>query len=169
MNTPTVIGTPDPLIAYVDRPTVKALIFNDKYEVLIINNGLLPGGGLEDSEDDATALHREIQEEVGMTVEDIKKFETVIQYRNYLSRKYIINAYTARYVNDTLEKSPQDEREAQFTYTWYSIEDAKKLLTASIDGMQSAEQVMDAKFEGKLYNLMTTKILLMFLPNILDA
>ena len=84
MNKPTVIGVPDLSIQYIERPTVKALIFNEKNEVLIINNGLLPGGGVEDDEDDTTALRREIIEEVGMTVSDIDRYETVIQYRNYL-------------------------------------------------------------------------------------
>jgi len=160
MNKPTVIGVPDLSIQYIERPTVKALIFNEKNEVLIINNGLLPGGGVEDDEDDTTALRREIIEEVGMTVSDIDRYETVIQYRNYLNKKYVIHGYTARYVGSFVKPSPQDAGEVLFVVAWYSIEDAKKLLNASISHMESAEVVADDAYEGALFNLKTTRVLL---------
>jgi 8-oxo-dGTP pyrophosphatase MutT (NUDIX family) len=160
MNKSTVIGTLDPSIVYTDRPTVKALIFNQNNEVLIINNGLLPGGGVEDNEDDPTALRREIAEEVGMVISGIKELGTIIQYRNLINRKYIINGYTANYVDDLGKTSPQDEREASFTYAWYSIEDAVHLLDNSIDQMKDMVVSNDADYQGKLYNLQTTQILL---------
>jgi len=146
MNTPKVIGAQDSSIVYKERPTVKALIINERREVLIINEGLLPGGGVEDHEDNVAALGREIIEEVGITVSDIQKLATVIQYRDFLKKKYIINGYTARYIDNSRQTLPQDEGEARFTYSWCGIENAK----ASLD---------DA-YQGKLFNLHTTRILL---------
>lgn len=160
MNQPPIIGTPDLSIQYINRPTVKVLILNDKNEVLIINNGLLPGGGIEDGEDDITALRREIIEEVGMTVSDIAELDTIIQYRNYLNKKYIIHGYTARYVDSLADTSPQDDGEAQFTYGWYNLEDAKKLLDESIRKTEGTGQVSNDTAQGKLFNLKTTKMLL---------
>ncbi|HEY8992436.1 MAG TPA: NUDIX hydrolase [Candidatus Microsaccharimonas sp.] len=160
MHQPTVIGTPDSSIRYIDRPTVKALVLNAKNEVLIINNGLLPGGGIEDNEDDATALRREIIEELGMTVSNINSLETIIQYRNFLNKKYVINGYTVRYEGNLVNTSPQDEGEAQFTYAWYSIEDAKKLLNKSISQIEATKPVLDDTYQGKIFNLRTTRVLL---------
>lgn len=160
MNQPPIIGTPDLSIQYINRPTVKVLILNDKNEVLIINNGLLPGGGIEDGEDDITALRREIIEEVGMTVSDVAERDTIIQYRNYLNKKYIIHGYTARYVDSLAYTSPQDDGEAQFTYGWYNLEDAKKLLDESIRKTEVTGQVSNDTAQGKLFNLKTTKMLL---------
>lgn len=160
MNQPPIIGTPDLSIQYINRPTVKVLILNDKNEVLIINNGLLPGGGIEDGEDDITALRREIIEEVGMTVSDVAERDTIIQYRNYLNKKYIIHGYTARYVDSLADTSPQDDGEAQFTYGWYNLEDAKKLLDESIRKTEVTGQVSNDTAQGKLFNLKTTKMLL---------
>jgi 8-oxo-dGTP pyrophosphatase MutT (NUDIX family) len=157
---PTVIGTHDLSIDYNVRPTVKALILNDKNEVLIINDGLLPGGGVDDNEDNTTAIRREIAEEVGMTVFNIESSETVIQYRDYISKKYIIQGYKARFQNDLGTTNPQDEGESKFTYAWHSIDDAIELLKNSIDRFEAMGATPDDTYQGKLFNLKTTKILL---------
>ncbi len=91
MNNAAIIGAYNPAIEYKDRLTVRALILNEKNEVLIINDGLLPGGGVEEHDEDIiSALHRECLEEVGMTISKIKELGTVIQYRDLIHRKYII-------------------------------------------------------------------------------
>ena len=160
MDTLPILGAPNPSIPYTDRPTVRALIFNESNQVLIINNGLLPGGGVETNENDLTALHREIMEEVGITVSDIQKLGTVTQYRDFLAKKYIVQGYIARYVNDHGSVSPQDEGESNFTYAWYSVEDAIYLLSQAIEQMEETEAVLDDAYQGKLFNLKTTKLFL---------
>jgi hypothetical protein len=95
-----------------------------------------------------------------MTVSNINSLETIIQYRNFLNKKYVINGYTVRYEGNLVNTSPQDEGEAQFTYAWYSIEDAKKLLNKSISQIEATKPVLDDTYQGKIFNLRTTRVLL---------
>ena len=60
-------------IKYQERLAVRAIVKNDKNEIIIIhakkeNYYKLPGGGIEGNEDHATAVQREILEETGCVV-----------------------------------------------------------------------------------------------------
>ena len=161
MNQLQVIGTQNPSIGYIDRPTVKVIVLNADNKILIINNGLLPGGGVDDGEDNATALARELLEELGMEVTNQQEIGCVVQYRDLLKRKYLIYGFRATYKDTVAAPTPQDDREAQFTYDWYSLEDAQLLLESSINKAREAiETLKNSDTEGKLFNLMTTKQLL---------
>jgi len=160
MNKPVVIGVHNPSIEYKDRLTVKALILNDEDKVLIINDGLLPGGGAEENEEYLDALHRETMEELGVNIGDTKELGSVVQFRDFINRKYIINAYTAHYLNNSGIASPQNEREAAFVYNWYTISDAIKLLDSSISHMYEDAVELDGANQGKLFNLKTTRAFL---------
>ncbi len=156
-----VIGTEDPSIAYVDRPTVKTIVLNSDNKILIINGGLLPGGGVESNEDNFLALQRELLEELGMEVTDQQEIGYVIQYRDFLKRKYIVYGYKSTYKDRVADPAPQDDREAQFVYDWFSIEDAQRLLESSISkASNDIETSGNDDTVGKLYNLMTTKLFL---------
>lgn len=158
MNMLAIIGQADASMQYTDRPTVKVVIKNDN-KVLILNRGLLPGGGINQGESDQDAMNRELQEELGVTVKDIQETGTVIQYRNLLKKKYLINGYTAELATTGGPTSPQDEGEAQFTSQWLTIEDALAFVAKSIEEVKRKSMNNDAN-QGKLYNLLTTRYLL---------
>ena len=65
-----IIGTQDDSIAYTDRPTVKVVVRRGD-EILLLNKGLLPGGGVDTGEADAQAIQRELLEEMGVNVKNI--------------------------------------------------------------------------------------------------
>ena len=67
MKTLKIIGQIDPSISYENRPTVKIVIKHGD-EVLILNRGLLPGGGINPGESDQDAINRELKEELGVAV-----------------------------------------------------------------------------------------------------
>lgn len=157
MNNPVVIGVHNPSIEYKDRMTAKALILNDENKVLIINDGLLPGGGVEENEDYLGALHRETMEELGVSIDNTKELGTVVQFRDFIKKKYIINAYTAHYLDNSGIASPQDEREASFVYNWYTISDAMRLVDSSISHMYEDAVELDGANQGRLFNLKTTR------------
>ncbi len=75
MNILATIGQVDTSIQYTDRPTVKVVIKNNS-KVLVLNKGLLPGGGIDPGETDQDAITRELQEELGVTVKDALAFVT---------------------------------------------------------------------------------------------
>jgi len=111
---------------------VKVVIKKDD-KLLILNKGLLPGGGIDLGESDQDAIVRELQEELGVTVRDIQEVGTIVQYRNILDKKYLINGYTATInTSDGLTK-PQDEGEAQFTIQLLTLEDALVYVSESIE------------------------------------
>lgn len=158
MDVLATIGQPDPSIQYTDRPTVKVVIKKDD-TILILNKGLLPGGGVDIGESDQDAIVRELQEELGVTVKNLQEIGTVVQYRNLLDKKYIINGYEATIDTTGGLTDPQDEGEAQFTKRWLNLKDATSYVTNSVKEAELKPMDDDAN-QGKLYNLMTTKELL---------
>jgi len=156
-----VIGTQDSSIDYVDRPTVKTIVQNSDNKILIINDGLLPGGGVEGDENNSSALERELLEELGIEVTHQQEIGSVIQYRDFIKRKYIVYGYSSVYKDKVTDPTPQNDREAQISYDWYSIQDAQQLLRSSINKAgDNAEKLNHSDTESKLFNLMTTKVFL---------
>lgn len=154
MNILATIGQIDTSIHYTDRPTVKVVIKNDD-KLLILNKGLLPGGGIDPGESDHDAIIRELQEELGVTVKYTQEIGTVVQYRNLLDKKYLINGYSAELDTTGGLTNPQDEGEAQFAIQWLNLKDAIVYVSGSIEEAKLKPMDNDAN-QGKLYNLMTT-------------
>ncbi len=155
MSILTKLGHKNESITYIDRPTVKVIIKKDD-DVLILNDGLLPGGGVDEDETNADAIKRELQEELGATVRDIEEIGAVIQYRDFIAKRYIINGYVATLnsIDDT-SINPQDLGEAQFIQRWMKINDALNFIAHSIELLKDTPEDSDAK-QGKLYNLQTS-------------
>jgi 8-oxo-dGTP pyrophosphatase MutT (NUDIX family) len=158
MNILSTIGQVDASIQYTDRPTVKVVIKKDD-KLLILNKGLLPGGGIDPGESDRDAITRELQEELGVTVQNVQEIGTVVQYRNLLDKMYIINGYTAELETTGGPTDPQDEGEAQFTIQWLTLDEAIAYVSESIEEAK-VKPMDDAANQGKLYNLMTTYLFL---------
>jgi len=60
-----------PEISYVERPGAYGFILNDLREIALVKTSFglfLPGGGLDDGEDELTGLERELREEIGYEV-----------------------------------------------------------------------------------------------------
>jgi len=154
MNILATIGQIDTPTQYTDRPTVKVVIKNDD-KILILNKGLLPGGGIDPGESDHDAIIRELQEELGVTVKEVQEIGTVVQYRNLLDKKYLINGYSAVLNTTGGMTNPQDEGEAQFAIQWLNLEDAIGYVSESIEKAK-LKPLDDDTNQGRLYNLMTT-------------
>lgn len=158
MNILATIGQEDAALQYTDRPTVKIIIKkNDK--LLILNKGLLPGGGVDSGESDQNAITRELQEELGATVKNVQEIGTVVQYRNLLHKKYLIHGYAAELETTGGQTNPQDEGEAQFTIRWLDLEEAMAYVSKSIEEAKLMPMDDDTN-QGRLYNLMSTLELL---------
>ena len=158
MNVIAQIGEIDKSIQYTDRPTVKVIIKRGD-TVLLLNNGLLPGGGINENESDRDAIARELQEELGVTIQDVEQIGSVVQYRNFLNKRYIVNGYVGRLASTGGGATPQDEGEAKFAQTWLIVDRALEFVANSIEIAKARPQNDDAS-QGTLYNLMTTYELL---------
>jgi len=155
---PLIIGSQSSDITYADRPTVKVLIRKGD-QVLIINKGLLPGGGVEEAETLEQAAARELQEELGMSVDSLEPIGIVHQYRDFLQKRYVVYGYAARLQSEDGSRSPQDDREASFRIRWMTVNAALAYVTSSISAKEAQPEASD-RHQGKLFNLMTTKALL---------
>ena len=161
VNTIAEIGKNDPTIQYSDRPTVK-VILQKGTDILILNDGLLPGGGVDDGEADIQAIFRELEEELGVTVTNSKAIGTIIQYRDFLEKRYVIKGFTADFVAFDKNIHPQDSGEAQFSYRWLQKGVALKLIEDSINSYDTLA-IRDDFLQGKLFNLKTSRELLLAL------
>jgi len=146
------IGTPDQSITYTDRHTVKIVIANNN-NVLILNDGLLPGGGVDNGENDQQAIKRELLEELGARVDNIQPIGTVIQYRDFLKKRYSIHGYTANLLSLDDVPEPQDEGEEHFVLRWLTTDGALDTILASIKLYENIN-IGDDNQQGKLYNLL---------------
>jgi 8-oxo-dGTP pyrophosphatase MutT (NUDIX family) len=158
MTYQAIIGTFDESILYTDRPTVKVVIKRGD-TLLLLNNGLLPGGGVDELESDVDAISRELREELGAIATDINKIGEVIQYRTFLKKRYVIQGYEAALVTMDGQTNPQDNGEALFTQTWLPITEAIVFVEKSIEAASAAPMENDSS-QGELYNLMATLELL---------
>lgn len=152
MNVLATIGTPDQSITYTDRYTVKIVISSNKH-ILVLNDGLLPGGGVDYKETDKQAIERELLEELGARVNNIKPIGTVIQYRDFLKKRYIIHGYTADLLSLDDVPEPQDKGEEHFVLRWLTTKVASETISASIKQYENMN-VADDNLQGNLYNLL---------------
>lgn len=143
---------------YVDRPTVKVVIWHDD-KVLLLDDGLLPGGGVDEDESDTQAIARELAEELGAHVSGLSELGEVVQYRDFLRKRYVIRGYTAKLDDFHTLARPQDAGEAAFRLRWLSLHDARSVVDRSIENLEKLA-VTDDRVQGKLYNLHTTSLLL---------
>lgn len=105
---------------YTLRKSARALLFNDKGEIALqfleaYNFHKLPGGAIESNESKQEALHRELLEEVGCTVEMGNELGVIIEYCNTSKLIHISYAYIAKVrdfiQNPTLEANEIEEKQ----------------------------------------------------------
>ena len=83
-------------INYKKRPCVYVIIQRDEDDKIAIvketrkkEKLLIIGGGIEKGEDKIQALEREVLEETGYSIKDIKKFDDYVAYINSETRGYL--------------------------------------------------------------------------------
>lgn len=100
-----------------NRETSRGVILDENNNILLLHikcNDIfgnrdhyeLPGGGIEDEEDDIQALKREIKEELGYLIDDIKEIGSLSIEYNLLSRidnGHFYSAKTKEYVGSSLQ------------------------------------------------------------------
>lgn len=142
-------GFPDcPVVQ--ERRASRAVVFDVDGNVALLhaskkNFHKLPGGGIEAGEDIETALRREVSEEIGCSVKNLRELGIVEEFRNQWALHQISYCFLADLDGEKgLPHLEEDEIADGFETVWVGIDEAIKIL-------ESEAPVED--YEGKFIQL----------------
>lgn len=100
-NNRRIICKRNPKIKYRERKCAYAILYDDNGNIAITNDGkyFFFGGGMEKKETELETLKREMIEETGYTIKDVKLFDKLISYEYNSSRgnlKIVATIYLAK-------------------------------------------------------------------------
>jgi nucleoside triphosphatase len=113
------------------EPTVGALIFNKKNEILLVKSHkwkgmyVVPGGHVELGESMANALKREILEETGLRIYDVKYLmhqEFIYGNDFWKKRHFIFFDFSCKTKNDKIKLNHESEE-----YVWAPVDKTLKM------------------------------------------
>ena len=131
----------DQSISYTRR-AARAVLFNAAGQVAIMHftatgSYKLPGGGIDEGEDTVAALHREIREETGYEITDIKELGEVVEYRYYCGMHQVSYCYTATATQFVGTQLTQKEQDAGMELQWFDT--IPQAVAAIVSGHQVDE------------------------------
>ena len=121
-------------IIYEERLSVRAVIFNKEGQIAVLhsrgrNYHALPGGGVNDKEEIIDALKREVLEEVGCKIKNIKELGIVEEYRNKISRHQLNHYYMADLDGEMgTPQFEEDELEDNFETLFLDLDTATQII-----------------------------------------
>jgi 8-oxo-dGTP diphosphatase len=154
---------------YNPRPTAKAVIVNDKNELLLYSHFLV-GGGVEEGETFEEALKRECMEEAGVKIEIIKPLGTVIQYRDELKKRYEVKGFLVKVIGEIGIPTTRQKDETGKETSWESFGDAISYLENFIKELDEDPDLDKSKnsYQGNSYNAKTHLIFIKKVQEILN-
>ena len=128
------IGSDFPAPAsYRERRASRAIVFDRDGKIALLdatkkNYHKLPGGGIDEGEDIKTALDRELQEEIGCTVKNLRELGTIEEYRNGNLRLHQLSYCFLADLDGEVGVPHLEDGEAAdgFEIVWMNLEDAIK-------------------------------------------
>lgn len=140
---------------YALRLTAKAVILNEKNEILLFPNFLI-GGGVDKGETIEDGLRRECMEEAGVSIDILKPLGVVIQYRDELKKKYEVHAFIVRKVGDFVTRTSTQDNEQDRHPIWRTFDNAIKYLEEFIKNLENSQEDRSKDtYQGRLYNAKT--------------
>jgi len=131
---------------YKERKAARAIVFDSEGKVALVYSEKnqyykLPGGGVEEGEDFETAVRRELIEEIGCTVTNIKELGIVEEYRNKVALYQISYCYTAEVVEKGIAQLEANEIIEEYVTKWLDLDAAIEILET-----ESSIEHFDGKF-----------------------
>ncbi|MBI2409691.1 NUDIX domain-containing protein [Candidatus Kaiserbacteria bacterium] len=119
---------------YVERRAARAVVLDPEGKVALLHATnksyhKLPGGGIEEGEDIETALGRELLEEIGCSVKNVRELGAIEEYRNEYEMHQISYCYIADLAGEKGEPNlMEDELADGFQPEWLRLSDAIQAL-----------------------------------------
>lgn len=123
----------DESIEYSERITGKAIVLDTGNNIALIGNRqneflLLPGGGIDASENLQTGIIRECLEETGYSVNILDEVGCIDDYRPREKKHCISYCYTARVIGDKGDTKHTENEAGIGMYTkWVTLEEASDI------------------------------------------
>ena len=120
--------------AYKERRASRAIVFDKENKVALLHvtkkhYHKLPGGGIEDGESMEVALRRELLEEIGCSVGNVRELGIIEEYRNISPVHQLSYCFLAELVGEKGVRHLEEGEIADgFETVWLSLEDAIKTL-----------------------------------------
>ncbi len=113
----------DQAIGYTRR-AARAVLYNAAGQVAVMyftttGSYKLPGGGIDEGEDTIDALHREIREETGYEITNIKELGEVEEYRYFCGMHQLSYCYTAAAGNFVGTELTEKEQAGGMELRWF--------------------------------------------------
>lgn len=115
---------------YKERKAARAIVFDKENNVALLNvtnffYHKIPGGGVEEGEDIMQALKREVLEEIGCEIENIKELGIIEEYRNKHVLHQISYCFTANMLGEKGKPNfTTKEKTDGFEVIWLSLDEA---------------------------------------------
>ena len=133
-----------------ERQAARAIVFDLDQNVALLHvtknkYHKLPGGGLEEGEDIETALRREVMEEIGCQIKNIRDLGEIEEFRNKFDLHQVSYCFLADLDGEKgLPHFEQDEIDDGFRPVWLDLDMAIKLL-----GDEAGVEEYEGKFIQK--------------------
>lgn len=139
---------------YMERPTVRCVIFDEDKKNVLLFGSLLVGGGIEEGESDEEAIIREALEEAGAELEILKSLGEIVSYRDETKKKYVSRGYLCKYVRKVSEPTTTAEDEINVKADWYGVDETINRIQSEIDEIleKGGEYFGNDLFQTKLHN-----------------
>ncbi len=128
---------PTPFI-YRKREASRAIVFDKESKVALLhvtknNYHKLPGGGIEAGEDISTALDREVLEEIGCSIGNVRELGIIEEYRDKFELHQISYCFLADLVGEKgVPNLDEGELADGFEPVWMNLEDAISTLEGEV-------------------------------------
>ncbi|MDQ5954657.1 MAG: hydrolase [Patescibacteria group bacterium] len=139
---------------YLERPTVRCVVFNEDKKNVLLFGSLLVGGGVEEGESDEQAIIREALEEAGAELEILKPLGEIVSYRDETKKKYVSRGYLCKYIRKVSEPTTTAEDEINIKADWHDVNETINRIEGEIDDVLEKGEEYFGKdlFQTKLYN-----------------
>ncbi len=142
-------ATQEEIGSYRLREAARAIVLDNEHNVALLHVGKynyfkLPGGGIDEGEEPAQALHRECLEEIGCEIEILNEIGKIIEHRKMYTIEQISYCYFAKVSGEKGKPNfTKKELSEGFEQIWIPYDEAVTLISKNTAiGIEGSEYIV---------------------------